>query len=93
MRITVDTNQLIRALMRPPELATFIMAWQADRFTVVCSHQLLNEYLLVLDYPESAELIYPELRRVFLGQILPKVELFDLTEIAVVCQQPQSTTA
>lgn len=24
MRITLDTNQLLRALMRPPELATFI---------------------------------------------------------------------
>lgn len=40
MRITLDTNQFLRALMRPPELATFVMAWQARRFTVVCSNSL-----------------------------------------------------
>ena len=40
MRIILDTNQLLRALMRPPELATFIMAWQAHYFTIVCSPQL-----------------------------------------------------
>jgi putative PIN family toxin of toxin-antitoxin system len=89
MRITVDTNQLIRALMRPPQLATFIMAWQADRFTVVCSHQLLTEYLLVIDYPEIAELIYPELRRVFFAQLLPEIELFHLPEIPAVCRDPE----
>ena len=64
MRITIDTNQFVRALMRPPELATFVMAWQARRFTVVCSQELLQEYETVLRYPKIAELIYPELRRV-----------------------------
>lgn len=38
MRITLDTNQLVRALMRPPELAVFLMAWEARRFTIVASH-------------------------------------------------------
>jgi hypothetical protein len=27
-------------LMRPPQLATFLMAWEANRFTIVCSSQL-----------------------------------------------------
>lgn len=89
MRIVVDTNQLIRALMRPPQLATFIMAWQASRFTVVCSRQLLDEYLLVLDYPEITELLYPELRRAFSAQLLPEIELFDLPEIPAVCRDPE----
>jgi|GEM_PF-4512453 len=48
MRITLDTNQLVRALMRPPPLATFVMAWESRRFTVVGSSQLLDEYLAVL---------------------------------------------
>lgn len=84
MRIALDTNQLIRALMRPPQLATFIMAWQENRFTVVCSRPLLDEYLLVLEYPAIAELIYPELRRVFFAQLRPELEMISLPEIPAV---------
>jgi len=51
LRITLDSNQLLRAIMRPPELATFVMAWQARRFTVITSAELLEEYELVLNYP------------------------------------------
>jgi putative PIN family toxin of toxin-antitoxin system len=88
MRITLDTNQLIRALMRPPQLATFVMAWQSAKFTVVCSTLLLDEYILVLNYPDVAELIYPELRRIFLSQLLPEFEMIDPPEIPSVCRDP-----
>ncbi|MEZ4706835.1 MAG: putative toxin-antitoxin system toxin component, PIN family [Caldilineaceae bacterium] len=88
MRITLDTNQFLRALMRPPELATFIMAWQAQRFKVVCSAQLLEEYELVLEYPKIAKLIYPELRRLFLTQLSQEMELVILPQIAPVCRDP-----
>jgi uncharacterized protein len=88
MRITLDTNQLIRALMRPPQLATFVMAWQSAKFTVVCSTLLLDEYILVLNYPDIAELIYPELRRIFLSQLLSEFEMVDPPEIPAVCRDP-----
>ena len=84
LRITLDTNQLVRALMRPPELATFVMAWQSRRFTIVYSRPLLDEYLLVLDYPEIAELIYPEVRRVFVTQLLALLEIIELPEIPAI---------
>lgn len=57
MRIVLDTNQLVAALMRPPELATFMMAWESARFTVVASPAMIDEYLHVLAYPEIASLI------------------------------------
>lgn len=88
MRITLDTNQFLRALMRPPELATFIMAWQARRFTVVCSRQLLEEYETTLIYPKIAKLIFPELRRIFLTQLMHEMEIIDLPQIAAVCRDP-----
>jgi len=88
MRITLDTNQFVRSLMRPPELATFIMAWQARRFTVVCSSQLLTEYEIVLDYPKIAELVFPELRRIFLTQLAGEMEFIQLPEIAPICRDP-----
>ncbi|MEZ4659928.1 MAG: putative toxin-antitoxin system toxin component, PIN family [Caldilineaceae bacterium] len=88
MRIVLDTNQFLRALMRPPELATFIMAWQAQRFKVVCSEHLLEEYELTLEYPKIAKLIYPELRRLFLTQLSQEMELVILPQIAPVCRDP-----
>lgn len=88
MRITLDTNQLVRALMRPPALATFVMAWEAKRFTVVGSVELVDEYQMVLAYPEIAELIYPELSRIFFNQLLGEIELVDLLEIPAVCRDP-----
>lgn len=89
MRIVIDTNQLVRALMRPPELGTFIMAWQAQRFTVVCSPQLLDEYRRVLDYPEVAELVRSELRRLFFSQLMDEMEMVELLHIPQICRDPE----
>lgn len=82
MRVTLDTNQFLRALMRPSELATILMAWQAQRFTVVCSTQLLEEYQITLAYPQIAKLIFPELRRIFLTQLIDEMEIVELPQIA-----------
>lgn len=65
MRIVIDTNQIVAALVRPPQLATLLMSWESARFTVVASSALIGEYLRVLAYPEVAKLIYPELLRTF----------------------------
>ena len=89
MRIVVDTNQLVRALMRPPELGTFMMAWQARRFIVVCSSQLFDEYERVLAYPEVAELVYPELRRIFFSQLVEDMELVELNDIPNIFRDPE----
>jgi len=88
MRITLDTNQLMRALMRPPQLATFIMAWEARRFSVVCSPALLEEYERVLAYPDIAQLIFPELLRAFRSHLIYDIELVDVPEISQICRDP-----
>ena len=88
LRIVPDTNQLVKALMRPPELATFVMAWEARHFTVICSAELLQEYQLVLNYPEIATLIYPELHRAFQSHLIYDLELIDLPQIPSVCRDP-----
>ena len=88
MRVTLDTNRFLRSLMRPSELATFIMAWQARRFTVVCSTQLLEEYETTLTYPKIAKLIFPELRRMFLTQLVHEMELVELPQIDAICRDP-----
>lgn len=88
MRVVLDTNQLVAALLRPPELATFVMAWESARFTVIASPALIAEYLHVLAYPEIAELIYPELLRAFQSHLLQDVELVEPPEVPRVCRDP-----
>ena len=48
MRVVLDTNQLVAALLRPFSLATFVMAWESARFTVVASPELIDEYSMCL---------------------------------------------
>lgn len=88
MRVVLDTNQLVAALLRPPELATFLMAWESARFTVVASPALIDEYFHVLAYPEIASLIYPELRRTFESHLLEDIELVDPPELPHLCRDP-----
>lgn len=88
MRVVLDTNQLVAALLRPPELATFVMAWESARFTVVASPELIDEYLHVLAYPEIASLIYPELLRAFQSHLLHDIELVEPPETPRVCRDP-----
>lgn len=88
MRVVLDTNQLVAALLRPPELATFVMAWESARFTVIASPALIAEYLHVLAYPEIAELIYPELLRAFQSHLLQDIELVEPPEVPRVCRDP-----
>ena len=86
MRVLLDTNQLVRALMRPPELATFIMAWEARRFEVIASAEVVDEYERVLAYPDVATLIYPGLLRAFRSHLIHELALIEVTETPRLCR-------
>ena len=58
MRVVLDTNQLVAALVRPPELATLLMAWESAHFVPIASPALIDEYQHVLAYPEIADMVY-----------------------------------
>ncbi len=88
MRIVLDTNQLVRALARPPELATFVMAWASARFTVVCSDQLLDEYEQVLLRDYVRVLVYPESVRAFRNYLVDAIEIIGLGAFPAVCRDP-----
>ncbi|NJN81981.1 MAG: putative toxin-antitoxin system toxin component, PIN family [Caldilineaceae bacterium] len=59
------------------------------RVTVICSPPLLAEYRRVLDDPEIAELIYPELLRTFFDQLVVEMEIVDLPRIFPICRDPE----
>lgn len=88
MRIVLDTNELVRALMRPAELATFIMAWQSARFEVVSSPELLTEYEYVLAYPEIASAISPESLRAFRSHLIDNIVEVAISSDIKICRDP-----
>jgi putative PIN family toxin of toxin-antitoxin system len=88
MRIVLDTNQLVAALVRPPELATLVMAWESARFVPIASPDLIDEYQHVLAYPEIAAMIYPEISRTFHSHLLDDIELITPPETPRLCRDP-----
>ncbi len=88
MRVVLDTNQLVAALMRPPELATVLMAWDSARFTVLASDAILDEYFEVLAYPTIAPLISPELLRTFKDNLLHDIVRIEPIGIPSLCRDP-----
>ena len=88
MRIVLDTNQLVWALARPPELATFVMAWASARFTVICSAELLDEYEHVLRRDYIQPLLYPESLRAFRSYLVDAIDLFELHPFPALCRDP-----
>ena len=88
MRIVIDTNQLVWALARPPELATFVMAWASSRFIVVCSDELLDEYENVLSRTYIQKLIYAESLRAFRHYLVDTMEMVKLRTIPSICRDP-----
>jgi putative PIN family toxin of toxin-antitoxin system len=74
--------------MRPPQLATFVMAWESRRFIVICSFALLEEYERVLAYPEVAELLFPELLRTFRSHLIHDIEIVDPITVRSICRDP-----
>lgn len=88
MRIVLDTNQLVRALARPPEFATFVMAWASARFSVICSDELFEEYEQVLSRPYIRTLIYPESLRAFRHYLIDAIELIELDAYPAICRDP-----
>ena len=57
------------------------MAWEARRFSVVASPELLHEYDRVLSHPDVASLIDPELLRAFRSHLLDDIVVVSLPEI------------
>jgi uncharacterized protein len=86
MKIVLDTNAFLRSLMRPMSLATFVMAWEANRFQVVCSQELLDEWEEMLSAPRILELITPESLRAFRDYLGDAIKVIEVTNQIQICR-------
>ena len=89
LRIVVDTNLWIRALLGGPVTLPILEAWHARRFTVVVSQALIDELNDVWQRPCLHRRIDPGDAERLLEQLYLRGELVELTTIPPRCRDPK----
>ena len=74
MRVVLDTNVLISALLFTGVSSDLVPLWQKGAVRFLLSREILEEYLRVLAYPKF-KLSRQEIRGLIEGDLLPFVEI------------------
>ena len=75
MRVVLDTNAVISALLFSGSSSKLVSLWQKGLITALLSRQILDEYLRVLTYPKF-KLSPEEIKELIQEEILPYAEVF-----------------
>ncbi len=89
LRIVVDTNLWIRALLGGPITLPILEAWYARKFTVVVSQALIDELNEVWQRPRLRSRIDAEDAERLLEQLYLRGEMVELTTIPPRCRDPR----
>lgn len=76
MRVVLDTNVVVSALLFKTALSKIIALWQRGAITPVISKDTFQELQTVLAYPKFA-LTRDEIRAILEGEILPFFEVIE----------------
>jgi len=74
VRVVLDTNVLISALLFTGVTSDLVPLWQKGAVRILLSREILEEYLRVLAYPKF-KLSRQEIRGLIEGDLLPFVEI------------------
>lgn len=89
LRIVVDTNLWIRALLGGPVTLPILEAWQAHKFMVVISQPLLDELNDVWQRPRLRKRIDAEDAERLLEQLHLRGEMVEPTTVPPRCRDPK----
>jgi putative PIN family toxin of toxin-antitoxin system len=89
LRIVVDTNLWIRALLGGPVTLPVLKAWQAAEFTLVTSQDLIDELDEVWRRPRLARRINAQDAERLLEQLQVRGELVHPTTVPPRCRDPK----
>jgi putative PIN family toxin of toxin-antitoxin system len=89
LRVVVDTNLWIRALLGGRVTLPLLEAWRAQRFTVVVSHALVDELDEVWRRPRLRARINPEDAERLLEQLRFRGDMVELTTVPPRCRDPE----
>jgi uncharacterized protein len=89
MRVVLDTNTLVSALIFAGIASGLGPLWQSRRITVLVSKSILKEYLRVLGYPKLG-MREGEIRGLIEEELLPYVEAMAVPgRLPAVCRDPE----
>jgi putative PIN family toxin of toxin-antitoxin system len=89
MRVVLDTNTLVSALLFAGIASGLVPLWQSRRITALVSKSILKEYLRVLGYPKFG-LSEGEIRGLIEEELLPYVEVIAVRgRLPAVCRDPE----
>ena len=89
MRVVLDTNTVISALLFTGTASRLVAVWQSGRMTVLVSKAILEEYLRVLAYPKFG-LGDQGIKALIHEEVLPFVETVRVRKhLAVVRRDPE----
>jgi uncharacterized protein len=74
VRVVLDTNVVVSALLFNGISSMLVSLWQEDLITLLLSREVLDEYLRVLSYPKF-RLTEEEIRELIQEEILPHAEV------------------
>jgi len=88
MRVVLDTNTLISALLFSGTASRLVPLWQSGEITPLLSKAMLQEYLQVLTYPKF-RLSDQEIRGLLEEEVLPFVKTIEVRKrLTVVRRDP-----
>lgn len=89
MRLVVDTNILISALLMEASLsAHLIVLWRQGRFDLLTSAEQLNELMRVTRYPKIRERLAPALAGRLINELRNIAVVLKNLPTVTVCQDP-----
>lgn len=88
IRVVLDTNVLVSALLFSGEPARIVTGWKSGAFVPVFSRETFDEFVKVLAYPKF-ELTDQEIDSLIEDEVLPFFEVVDIAEsVRGVCRDP-----
>jgi putative PIN family toxin of toxin-antitoxin system len=88
IRVVLDTNVLVSALILTGKLNNLVDLWRERRIIPLLSRDTFDEFRRVLEYPKFV-LSKKEIKTIIEEEILPFFEVFDIThEVTGICRDP-----
>lgn len=89
LRLVIDTNIWIRALLGGSLSLPVLRAWEAGKFVVLASEPLLAELELVADRPRLRARLSPVQSAALVTQLRWRSEWIEATAIPPLCRDPK----
>ena len=88
LRVVLDTNVLVSALILKGKISGLVDLWRMGRITPVLSRETFDEFRRVLEYPKFS-LSTGEIQGILQQEILPFFEVVEgVDPVAGVCRDP-----